>query len=123
MAAMATTMAAAAAALSMLLLLQDVVLALLDRLGGQHGFELAASRMFVRPFLDSVKHVSVNFQAIISDSWVMERAKDVIDDLIDRDAGVLPGIQNTPITFDQSHNARSESDRCLEDSDGTYGVA
>lgn len=79
--------------------------------------------MFIRPLLDGVKHVSLDFQTIISDSWVMERAEDIIDDLIDGDARVLPGIQNAPMTFGQSRGAQSQSDWCLEESDITYGVA
>ena len=79
---------------TVLLLVEDVVVTLLDRLGAQDVIEPVTTRMFIRPLLDGVEHVSVDLEIVVTQSRVMESTNHVVDDLIYRYTGILPSVQD-----------------------------
>lgn len=56
--------------------------------------ELVAAGVMVCPLLDGAEHVSVDLNVIVADGGVVECAKDVIENLIDGNARVLPSIKD-----------------------------
>lgn len=93
----AVAMAVAATAI-LALLRQDVVLALLDRLGPQELVELVALRVFVRPPLDCLEHVFLDLDALVAKGRMVECPEDVVHNLIYGNVGVLPRKENAPGT-------------------------
>jgi hypothetical protein len=56
--------------------------------------QLVATRMLVNPVLDGVEHVALDFDAIVSQGWMVEGSQDIVDDLVHGHARVLPGIED-----------------------------
>jgi hypothetical protein len=86
-----TTANTAAVALD---LIKNVVLMILDRVGGEKVSKLVAAGVLVSPLLDSLEHVTLDLDMIIASSGVVERTEDVVNDLVNRDAGVFPSIED-----------------------------
>lgn len=72
-----------------------VIMAIFDRLGAQNMIELITIWLLVNPFLHCVEHVSVDLETLVSESWVMESSADITHHLINRDTGILPGIEDS----------------------------
>jgi hypothetical protein len=49
-----------------------------------------AVRLLVDPGADGGEHVAVNFEVLITQSWVMEDAEDIGHDFFDGNTWVLP---------------------------------
>ena len=58
-----------------------------------------AAGILVYPEAHSLEHVLLDLNVIVTRSRVVEGAEDVVDDLVDGDAGVLPRIQDSPVHF------------------------
>lgn len=83
-----------ALAAGLLVWADDVVLAGLNRLGREKAVDLVTPVVFIGPLPDGFEHVLLDLNSLVADGRVMEGAEHVIDDLIDRDAGVFPGIED-----------------------------
>lgn len=90
MVAAATTEAAAVA----LDLIKNVVLMVLDRVGGEKMSKLVAAGVLVGPLLDSLEHVTLDLDMIVPSSRVVESTEDVVNDFVDRNASVFPSIED-----------------------------
>lgn len=77
------------------LLVEDVVLAVLHRLGRQDALKLVAAGVLLSPLADRLEHVTLNLNALVANGGVVERTKDVVYDLVDGDVGVVPSKQNS----------------------------
>lgn len=84
--AIATNVIATAA----LLLVEDVVLVVLDGLGGEDAVDLVAAWVLVGPGFNGLEHVALDFDTIAAESGVVEGLEDIVNDLVDRHVGVLP---------------------------------
>ena len=93
---MGTVAVTVAAAAILALLREEVVLALLDRLGPQELVELVTLRVRVRPHSDRLEHVFLDFDALVAKGRMMERPEDVVDNLVNGNVGVLPCKENAP---------------------------
>lgn len=82
-----------AVAASSVLVRQNVILPVLHGLAPEEVVELVAAGVLIRPLSDGVKHVLLDLDALVADGWVVEGSQDVIDNFVDRDAGVLPGVE------------------------------
>jgi hypothetical protein len=58
-----------------------------------------AARMLSRPLANRVEHISLYFQSLIAKRGMVERPKNVIDDLVDGNTGIFPGVQNTTAKY------------------------
>lgn len=87
----ATTTNTAAVALD---LVKNVVLMILDRVGGEKMSKLVAAGVLVGPLLDSLEHVTLDLDMVVASSRVVERTEDVVDDFVDRDPSVFPSIED-----------------------------
>lgn len=58
-----------------------------------------AAGVLVCPLPDGVEHVLLNLDALVADGWVVEGAEDVVDDFVDRDAGMFPGVEYAAIVY------------------------
>lgn len=85
--------------LGVLLLAEDVVLAIANRFGREEVFKLVSARMLIGPLPDSVEHVTLDLNIIVTEGGVVECTEDIIDDLINRDASVLPCVQDAACTM------------------------
>lgn len=74
---------------------KDMVLVVLDGLGGEKMGELVAARVLIGPLLDSGIHVTLNLDLVVSGSGVVERADHIVDDFVNWDRRVLPGVENS----------------------------
>jgi hypothetical protein len=73
----------------------NMVFASADGLRAQDAIDVVTSRVFVCPLPNSVKHIPLNLDTFIPNSWVVESPKNVIDHLVDGDARVIPSIENS----------------------------
>lgn len=73
---------------------EDVVVAFLDGARGQELVELAAVGGLLGPSADGVEHFALDLDAVVADGGVVEGAEDVVDDFVDGDAGVFPGVDD-----------------------------
>lgn len=71
-----------------------MILANLDRLGRQDAVKLVAARVCISPHSNSLEHVAVNFNALVSQSGMVQGAKNVIYNLVDRYVGIVPSKEN-----------------------------
>lgn len=78
-------------------LVQDVVLVVADGLGGQEMVEVVAVGCLVGPLSDCVEHVLLNGHALVADGGVVEGAEDVVDDFVDGDVGIFPGVEDAAV--------------------------
>lgn len=53
-----------------------------------------APRVVVGPLADGVEHFLLDLNVLVADSGVVEGAEDVVDDFVDGDAGVFPGVEH-----------------------------
>lgn len=51
--------------------------------------------MLVGPFFNGLEHIPLNFDTVVAEGGVVEYAEDVVDDLINGDTWIFPGVQNT----------------------------
>lgn len=72
----------------------DVVAAGFDALGGEEGVDLVAPRVVVGPLADSVEHVFLDLDVLVTNGWVVKRAEDVVDDFVDGNTGIFPGVED-----------------------------
>ena len=82
----------------------DVIIALvvpvvLDRLRGQNVIQVAGIGLLFNPFTDSGKHIAVDFDTFISQPRMVEDTKNIGHYLVDRNARVLPRIENTSKSY------------------------
>lgn len=72
----------------------DMVLAVLDRFATENGVELIPVTMLVSPLPHRLEHVTLNLNVIVSDRWVVERTKDVIDDFVHGNIWMFPCVKH-----------------------------
>lgn len=72
-----------------------VVIAGLDGGGAEDLADAAAVGILVDPFPDGVEHVTVDLDAFVAGSGVMEDAEDIVYNFIHWDACVFPSVDNT----------------------------
>lgn len=48
----------------------------------------------VRPVLDDLEHIVVDLAVRVANGWVVEHADDIVQDLVDGDVGVVPGVDD-----------------------------
>ena len=73
----------------------DVVATVFDGGGVEEAIDLAAVWLLVRPGLDGAEHGAVDLDRLVSESWVVEDAEDVIHHLLNWHPWVLPSIENS----------------------------
>jgi hypothetical protein len=83
------------AASAVLLLVENVVLVVLDRLRVENAVDLVATRVFIGPSLDGLEHVALDFNALTAKSRVVESAENIVYNLVNWHARVLPSVENT----------------------------
>jgi len=49
---------------------------------------------FPSPASDSLKHLALDLDAFVTDSGVMECPEDIVDNLVDGNSRILPGVEN-----------------------------
>lgn len=91
------TRAASAAARAGWSIALDMVLAVLDRFRPQNMVQVATSRVFVNPLAHGIKHVPLNLDTLIADRWVVQRAQNVINNLVYGHSRMIPSIEHTAI--------------------------
>lgn len=89
------TTSATSADTSLVIRFKDVVLVVLDRLGGEEVGELVAARVLVGPLLDSGVHVTLDLNIVASSSRVVKCADHIVDDFVNGNRRVLPSIENS----------------------------
>jgi len=65
--------------------------------------------VLVNPLSDSVEHVAVDFDVLISDCRVVKRTEDVIHDFVNGDPWVLPCVDDTRDNILQDCSCNSSS--------------
>ena len=93
-----------------------MVLTILDALGSEDVVQLMAAGVLVSPLAYGLEHLTMDFRTFVTERRVVESPGHIVDDLVDRNAGVLPRIQDTPI------RPISVNDLSM-DTMGTYGTA
>lgn len=78
-------------------LVKDMVLMVLNSLGRKEVGKFVASRMFICPLLHCPEHVTLDLNVVVTGSGMVECTKHIVADLINRNTGVLPSIENTPV--------------------------
>lgn len=71
-----------------------VVFAVLDRFTPQKVIKLIPTLVLIGPLSHGLEHIALDLNVIVSDGGVMERAEDVVNNFIDRNTCVLPGIED-----------------------------
>lgn len=74
---------------------QDVVVAFLDFLGCEERLPVIMS--IPSPLYNGVEHHTLNLNAVVAVSGMVEDPKDVINHLVDGHTGVLPSIDNSAV--------------------------
>lgn len=80
------------------LLVEDVVFATLDRIRREHMVQFMAARVLLCPHTNSLEHVTLNVNALVAESWMVECAKNIVYHLVDGDIGIIPCKQNSSAT-------------------------
>lgn len=62
--------------------------------GAEDVVQAVALGVLVDPFLDGVEHVAVDLEVLVARGGVVEDVEDVVDYLVDGDAGVFPGVED-----------------------------
>lgn len=88
---------ATAAGLGVLGLIEDVVLSLLDGVGGKGTIQLMALRVLVCPLLHGLEHGPLDLDIFVAQGGVVEGSQNIVHDFINRDIGMLPCVENTPV--------------------------
>lgn len=89
-----------------------VVMSRFYRLGRKNVIKVFAA-VVVRPVLDYLKHVVVDFAVRVAESRVVEDADDVAEDLVDGDVGMVPGVDDAGRDVLQDRHGDLAS-RCVE---------
>lgn len=58
---------------------------------------MVAVSLFIRPSAHRVEHVSLDFNIFLANCRMMKYSKDVRHNFVDRDAWVLPCIDDSPV--------------------------
>jgi hypothetical protein len=77
---------------------EDVVLVVLDGLGREELVELVAVRGLLRPLAHRLEHVALDLDVLVAGRRVVEGTENVVDDFVDGDAGVLPGVDDAALS-------------------------
>lgn len=56
--------------------------------------ELVAVRCLLSPLADCVEHLALDLDTLIADGGVVEGAENVVDNFVNRDTRVLPGVDD-----------------------------
>lgn len=80
--------------LAVLLLVKHMVLARTHGLGRQNVVDLVTTGMLVSPFLDCAEHIPLEVNSFVAKGGMMESLEYIVADFVDRDGGILPGIQD-----------------------------
>lgn len=72
--------------------LTSVVVAIFDTLGREDLVQVVAGA--ARPLLHDREHVSMELAVLVAKSWVVEHADDVVENLVHRDIGMLPCVDD-----------------------------
>jgi hypothetical protein len=72
-----------------------VVVAFFHGLRTQYTVEVVAIRLLVDPGSNSGEHVAMNFEVLVTQSWVVENAENVGHDFVNRDSWILPCVEHT----------------------------
>lgn len=59
--------------------------------------DLVTARMLVRPLTHRIEHVTLNLNTLVSESWVVESMQDVTHNLVNGNAGIIPGIEDASV--------------------------
>lgn len=73
---------------------EDVVLVVLDGVRREEVVEAVAVGRLLRPLADRLEHLALNLDGLVARGWVVEGAQDIVDDLVDGDRGVFPGVHD-----------------------------
>jgi hypothetical protein len=57
--------------------------------------QLVAVGLFFGPFSHCVVHVAVDFYGLVAQSWMVKSPENVVQNFVDWNTWVLPGIENT----------------------------
>lgn len=68
-----------------------------DGLGGEQVVEVVAVGRLVGPLPDRVEHVLLDGDALVADGGVVEGAEDVVDDFVDGNVGIFPGVEDAAV--------------------------
>lgn len=71
-----------------------VVATCLDRLRAKNLIEFMALWVLVRPLSDGIEHVAVDLAGLLTETWVVESAEYVFNDLGDWDTWVFPSEEH-----------------------------
>lgn len=93
---------------TLLLLVEDVVFALLDGLRRQEVVDVVAARMLIDPVLDCAEHVPLNLNMVVTQGRVVEGTQHVVDNFVNRHAGVFPCVKNPALTRHVSRRIHQE---------------
>lgn len=80
-------------------LFQNMVLSSLDGFRRKHAVKFMTTWMLVGPQLDSFIHVSVNFNALVSQSRMVECTQHIVDNFVNRYIGIIPGKDNATVVI------------------------
>ena len=56
--------------------------------------ELVAMGGFLGPLANGLEHLALDLDTLVTRGGMVQGAEDVIDDFVDRNAGVLPGVDD-----------------------------
>jgi hypothetical protein len=70
----------------------DVILSSADGLRAQDTVKFMSTWVLACPFSDGIKHLSLDLDTFIPNSWVMKSSYNIIDDFVNRHPGILPSI-------------------------------
>lgn len=73
-----------------------VVVSSSNRSRTENAIQVMCIGLLLNPFPDGIEHISMDLEALISQSWVMENAKNIVHYLINRYSRVFPCIDHTP---------------------------
>ena len=66
-----------------------------DSLGGQETVEIMAVLGLLSPLAHRVEHFTLDLDVVVPVCRVMESTKNIVDNLVNRDTRVLPGVEDT----------------------------
>ena len=62
----------------------------LDRLGGENAVDLIPLRVLVCPRFDGLEHITLDINTVVSERWMVEGSKHIVDHFVNGHPRVLP---------------------------------
>jgi hypothetical protein len=75
-----------------------VVLSSSDGSRTENAIQIMGVWLLLDPFSNSIEHISMDFDTLVPQGWVVEYSKDIIHHLINQYSWMLPRIKNTTKT-------------------------